>query len=66
MQRRWCAIAQYPGLDEFMAGTAMVRSDAPMHEVEQAVQERMGRFLAPGYAIKKLVPGALWFCPEEK
>lgn len=61
--RQWCAVAQYPGLRDFMVGTAQARHDAPMHEVEIAIRSVADSFLPPGYAIKNMVPGAIWFVP---
>jgi len=59
--RPWCAVAQYPGLKEFLAGTIVMPREAQFHEVEAALRAHFDQFIPPGYKIIKHAAGALFF-----
>jgi hypothetical protein len=67
-QRTWCARYQYQERKPFTFGTAVVRSDAPMHEVESELLRMLACILPQGAEMPILVslmPGSLIFIPGE-
>lgn len=69
--RAWCAVYQWPGKKPFLFGTAMVRREGTLHEVEEAVKaefvRKWGEILPDGFPLpelKDLRPGAIFFVPE--
>lgn len=71
--RAWCAVYQWPGRKKFLFGTAWLRHDAPMHEVEAEVAREFakawGEILPDGWEQPKLLdlrPGMLVFVPEKE
>lgn len=63
--RRWCAVIQFPGKEPIRFGTTFVRHGAPSHEVEAAIRADIERHLPDGWALRHMVPGAIFFVPEE-
>lgn len=63
--RSWCATAQYPQLQTFLAGTVIIPASATSQEIEAAVRAHFLRFLPPGFEIIKPRCGALHFVEEE-
>jgi hypothetical protein len=63
--QNWCARCRYDGKAEFVAGTFMVRSKAPLHEVEAEALAFLGSMLPATPRIVALVPGCIWFQAAE-
>lgn len=66
MTRHWCALVQYPGLEPVLFGTVMVRTGAPMHEVEAALTAAIRECLPNGWILRDMVPGGLFFTNESE
>ncbi|PDT77251.1 hypothetical protein CO675_11990 [Bradyrhizobium sp. C9] len=71
--RAWCAVYQWPSKKEFLFGTVLVRPGAPDQEAEAALAQRFtekwGEILpddVPRPKLIRLVPGTIWFVPEEE
>lgn len=64
--RPWCAVAQYPGLQEFLVGTVTMPAGARHDEVEKALYKCASEFLPPGFLIMKPMCGAVFFQETEE
>jgi hypothetical protein len=62
--RPWCAKAQYPGLQPFFVGTAIVDAEARHDEIVAALEAHARTFLPPGFQIIEPMCGALFFVPQ--
>ena len=63
--RSWCAVAKYPELDRFLAGSVVIAAEATSQEIEEALRGHFLRFLPPGFDIIKPRCGALHFVGDE-
>lgn len=63
--RRWCALICYPSKKPVMYGTLFARPDAPLEEIRAAMISDILERLPEGFEIVNLLPGAIWFQPEE-
>ena len=63
---------QYPGKDVFWAGTVMLHTETPSHEIEKAVRAEFlklwNRLLPDSYdhpALIGIETGSIFFAPED-
>lgn len=65
MSRIWCASARYPGKKPFTVGSIAMPSIATDEEVRIALVEHAQTFLPAGLEVLHLMPGNIFFQPEE-
>lgn len=72
-KRAWCAVYQWPDRKPFLFGTAFVRANAPLQEVDAELRKEFARMWGeilpagvPLPELKDLRPGQLWFAADEQ
>lgn len=64
-RRSWVAKIQFPGKKVCYFGNLITDADVKQHELEAAMHTRVGEFVPDGYTVLNIIPGAIFFVPEQ-